>query len=394
MQLIIDASNIKAGGGLTHLRELLSTEGPVKAGFREVFLWAPDATLEKIPAADWLVKCPHPWLNGHYVQLWRWKKQVLPQFVREKQALLFIPGTGSSPLPYVTMCRNLLPLDIREMNRYFFSSAWLRLRLLRRLHLAAYRKAAGVIFLNEYCRKVVPQKIQRAMKQTAIIAHGLNPRFFRVPENSVHQPFSLSNPFRLLYVSIINVYKHQWQVAEAVFQLRQEGFHLQLDLIGPAYAPALRHLEKVLGQYSPAAGVTYHGKAPYEQVHQFYQQADAFIFASTCETYGMVLTEAMAAGLPVACSNHSSMPETAGDAAVYFDPLVIDSIKAAIVRLYQDGGLREELSQKSLEKARSLSWEKCAGETFAFLAEVNRKAYPHRLAAWSADAQGNPPQAP
>lgn len=376
MQLIIDATNIKAGGGLTHLRELLSTNGPVNAGFKEVFVWAPDDTLEKIPAANWLVKCPHPWLNSHYMKLWRWKKQVLPRFVQEKQALLFIPGTGSSPFPYVTMCRNLLPLDKKEMNRYFPSIAWLRLSLLRFLHLAAYRRAAGVIFLNEYCRKVLPASVGTQIKQTAIIPHGLNPRFLRSKDNAPRrQTFTPEFPFRLLYVSIINVYKHQWQVAEAVFQLNQEGFYIQLDLIGPSYPPSLRKMEKIMKKYDYAPTVIYHGKVPYELLHKFYQKADGYIFASTCETYGMVLTEAMAAALPIACSNHSSMPETAGDAAIYFNPLSLESTKTAIVRLYENDALREELSCKSLEKASSLSWDKCAEETFSFLAEVSGQIF-------------------
>ena len=373
MNLIIDASNIKAGGGLTHLKEVLHGDAAVKEGFKKVFLWAPDNSLEKISDKRWLEKCSHPWLNGSYLTTLKWKKKILEPFVREKKALLFIPGTGNSQSPYVTMCQNLLPLDSQEMNRYFPSKDWFRLLLLNYLHIKSYQKAEGIIFLTQYCRDILPLSVSQKIKQEIVIPHGLNKRFLDDKVKERNKTFSNINPFKLIYVSIIDVYKHQRQVAEAVYHLREEGYHIQLDLIGPAYPPALKKLQRIIALHEGKEGVTYHGMVPYEQLHNFYQVSDAFIFASTCETYGMVITEAMAAGLPILCSERSSMPETVQNAGIYFDPLEIESIKDAILRLYSEPHLRVELSKRSLEKAKALSWEKCASKTFGFLANISRK---------------------
>lgn len=375
MILVIDASNIKAGGGLTHLYEILESDEAVRAGYKKVYLWAPDKTLEKVSDKNWLMKCNHPWLNGSYFQKLRWKKKILEPFVKNKKSLLFIPGTGSSRLPFVTMCQNLLPIDKKELNRYFISKGWFRLLALRILHFNAYQKAKGVIFLNNYCNKLLPLSVSKNIKNCAVIAHGLNKRFLIDSIKEEKNNFSHQRPFKLLYVSTVDLYKHQWQVADAVYQLIREGYHITLDLIGTSLQPALKKLNNVMSKNSDLAGVVYHGSKPYELVHEHYKKADAFIFASTCETYGMVITEAMAAGLPIICSKYSSMPETVEDAGIYIDPLDVSSIKRSILQLYNNQSLRHVLGDKALMKSKTLSWENCASQTFHFLASVSREVW-------------------
>src|SRR5690606_20301443 len=125
-------------------------------------------------------------------------------------------------------------------------------------------------------------------------------------------------PFRLLYVSIINLYKHQDKVAQAVINRNRKGTPVTLTLIGKAYGPALRKLQKILDKEPEFANVVdYKGFVPYETINTVYASHDAFIFASTCETFGMIVTEAMAMGMPMLCSEKSSLPETMQDAALY-----------------------------------------------------------------------------
>ena len=66
----------------------------------------------------------------------------------------------------------------------------------------------------------------------------------------------------------------------------------------------------------------------------------------------MPIIEAMACGIPVTCSNRSSLPEVAGDAALFFDPYNIDDIAKAIEKMATDSALRSQLSQKGLERAK------------------------------------------
>ncbi|MFH1029314.1 MAG: glycosyltransferase family 1 protein, partial [Pseudomonadota bacterium] len=175
--------------------------------------------------------------------------------------------------------------------------------------------------------------------------------------------------FRLLYVSIINYYKHQWNVVEAVAKLRSQGAPIVLDLVGPAYPPALKLLQKSLQKYDPAGEfVRYLGAEPYDSLPGLYHGADGFIFASTCETISIIIMEAMAAGMPIACSNVPPMPEVLVDAGVYFDPENPQNIASALEKLLTDYSLRERLSNKAFDRSQQFTWKRCAHETFSFLA--------------------------
>ena len=79
----------------------------------------------------------------------------------------------------------------------------------------------------------------------------------------------------------------------------------------------------------------------------------------------MPVLEAMACGTPVVCSNTSSLPEVAGDAALHFDPDNVESIIHALLRLLSDANLRAALRQRGFEQAAKFSWDRVAVETKA-----------------------------
>src|SRR5690606_16191270 len=130
----------------------------------------------------------------------------------------------------------------------------------------------------------------------AVIPHGVEEHFRYAPRpQKPIESYSHENPFRLLYVSIINVYKHQWHVSDAVAELRKQGVPVTLDLIGPAYKPALKRLRNKMRSLDPHKEfIHYRGAISYSELPEWYHAADAFIFASTCENLPNILIEAMA----------------------------------------------------------------------------------------------------
>ena len=244
--------------------------------------------------------------------------------------------------------------------------------MLHRLQTRSFRRAKGLIFLTQYAYDVVSKKVNRTRGQTVIIPHGIDKRFVLSPRaQSSIDCYCATRAFRVLYVSIINVYKHQWFVVEAVKNLRKQGFPVELDLIGPAYPPSFNRLRKTLDQVDPREEfVRYVGAVPYAELSTRYSQADMFVFASSCENMPIILLEAMASGLPIACSNRGPMPEVLGDGGVYFNPEKPAEILNAIKTLIDSPDLRYSKAQTAFERAKAYSWRRCSQETFQFLSDV------------------------
>ncbi len=371
----IDAANLRGGGGVTHLVELLRALQPTGFGIKRVVVWGSSSTLNALECRSWLTKCNPEALNKGLLSRTVWQCFRLSQAARTEGCdVLFVPGGSFAGnfQPIVTMSQNLLPFEMSELRRYSWTLFALKLLLLRLTQSRTFRKADGVIFLTEYARDVVLRVTRKLHGQICIIPHGLNPRFNQAPkvQRSIAD-YDDANPYRVLYVSIIDHYKHQWHVVEAFAVLRQQGFPIVLDLVGPAYPPALRRLNATIDRLDPdRRWVHYHGAIPYADLHAIYAAVDAGIWASTCETFGIILLEAMASGLPIACSSRGPMPEVLGAGGIYFDPEQTADIAGALREMIESPTLRAELSQVSYQKAQQYSWQRCADETFGFLSEI------------------------
>ncbi len=372
MRLGIDASNVRVGGGITHLVELLRAAEPSAYGFSEVIVWSGRSTLGALEDRSWLVKIHQPLLDRSVAHRAFWQRFRLSAVARGVGCdLLFVPGGSYAGdfHPVVTMSRNLLPFEPRERRRYGCSFTGLRLMLLRLTQARTFERAEGLIFLSQYARDTVMAALKGTSARTAVIPHGVDQRFACAPrEQRAIDQYSPSRPFRIVYVSIVDLYKHQWNVAEAVAQLRHSGFPVVLELIGPSYVPALRRLEKTIRRIDPRRKfIHYTGPVPYAKLHASYSAADVCLFASSCENMPNIVLEGMASGLPIACSNRGPMPEVVGDGGVYFDPESSEDIAHALRQLIESPNARVRSAQAAFERSKSYSWQCCAAETFQFL---------------------------
>ncbi len=368
----IDAANLRRGGGVTHLVELLASVQPSSYGIDRVVVWGGQLTLNALADRPWLDKqCP-PALDKGLLQRSLWQRYRLSQAARDAGCdLLFVPGGSyvGNFHPVVTMSRNMLPFEWRELKRYGCSLMTIKLLLLRLTQSRTYRNVDGLIFLTDYARQTVLEVTGSLGAKCTIIPHGLNSRFNQLPKQQREiTDYDDLNPFRVLYVSIIDEYKHQWNVVEAIAALRQEGLPVVLDLVGPAYPSALKRLNQTIDRLDvDRSWVRYHGPISFSDLHLQYAQADLGLFASSCENMPNILLETMAAGLPIACSNRGPMPEVLGDSGVYFDPEQFVDIARALRDLIVTSELRAMLAQKSYHLAQQYSWQRCANETSRFL---------------------------
>lgn len=110
--------------------------------------------------------------------------------------------------------------------------------------------------------------------------------------------------------------------------------------------------------------VTFTGWIETEELEGLYRAATLFVYPTLLEGFGLPVLEAMHRGLPVACSNTSSLPEVAGDAALMFDPQDSAAIAGALERLFGDADLRAKLAADGQQQAEKFTWSKCARQTF------------------------------
>jgi glycosyltransferase involved in cell wall biosynthesis len=100
-----------------------------------------------------------------------------------------------------------------------------------------------------------------------------------------------------------------------------------------------------------------------EDLAALYSGALMFVYPSFYEGFGLPPLEAMQCGVPVITSNTSSLPEVVGEAGMMVDPEDADALCQSMYDIYRNSSLRNEMSRKSLERAKQFSWEKCAQET-------------------------------
>ena len=375
MRVGIDASSLRGGGGVTHIRELLRACDPERDHFSEIIVWCGVATLEKLPGDVRWLKLRHVSMLDRALaaRVW-WRYAHLPRLARQACDILFIPSglPGFVQMPWVTMCRNMLPFEPLERRRYGVSPARLRLEILRRVQARSFIKADGLIFLTEYAKAAVLNILRRAPARTATIPHGVDRRFAMEPRRARRiEDCSDDHPFRLLYVSKVNLYKHQWNVVSAVAELRRRGMPVVLELVGGAYKPALNRLTEAINRLDPENKfVHYRGNVPFEELHHQYHAADLFVYASSCENMPNILLEAMAAGLAIASSGSGPMPEVLGSSDGCFNPEDSLDMMRTLESLILEPERRQTMASRAYARAQQYSWEACARQTFAFLREV------------------------
>lgn len=368
----IDASRNRSGGAVAHLVGILTEGNPFRHGISAVHVWSYPALLNAIPERPWLIKHSPPVLGEPILkQLW-WQRFHFASEARRAGCQIVLntdAGTISTFRPAVTMSRDMLSYEPGAIERFGFGRARLRLFLLRYMQNRSLGSANGAIFLTHYAAEVI-QKSCGSLPSVAYIPHGVGAEFKQAQQvNS--WPKTGERPIRCIYVSNAEMYKHQWVVIQAIAALRKRGYDLSLMLVGGGKGSAQRLLQNQIAVSDPdGAFVKQLDFVPQKELPTHLANADLFVFASSCENMPNTLIEAMAVGLPIACSNRGPMPEVLADGGVYFDPEDAESIADAIKQIVTDSALRARIATRAKTLSAQYSWKRCSDETFAFMAKT------------------------
>lgn len=173
----------------------------------------------------------------------------------------------------------------------------------------------------------------------------------------------------ILFVGRRDPYKNLPLLIEAFAILRNRLPQAHLEVIGPPDPryPEAEELARRLGVWD---AIAWRGYAAHDVLAEAYQRAHVFALPSRYEGFGLPVLEAMACGCPVVCSRAGSLPEIAGEAASYVDPLTAENLAAALHQVLTQADFARRLSQAGLKRAGAFSWEKTARETAALYREV------------------------
>ena len=241
-----------------------------------------------------------------------------------------------------------------------FETLWSKV-LIRR----SAERADHIITVSEYSKNDLAMTYHIDPRKITVTYEGADDSYF--PRDKGHcqaqiaAKYVVSGPF-LLYIGRLQERKNLRRLISAFARLRKQGLDEKLVLVGKKdwmFGDVQAHVQ-ALGL---ATSVIFTGYVPSEDLPVFYNAAEAFVYPSIFEGFGLPVIEAMACGLPVLTSCGSSLEEIAGDAAVLVDPMSEESITRGLGKLLGDEQLRAGLVQAGLARSASFSYQKTADQT-------------------------------
>jgi glycosyltransferase involved in cell wall biosynthesis len=269
--------------------------------------------------------------------------------------LAFLPltaGTFLDPaVPQVALVHDLQHAFRPEL----FSPQQQRLRARQLAELC--RHAARLICVSEFVRDSLLATVPVDPGRVVVIRHGLLREVAAEEPESAKPALARLGVVRgefLLYPANFWPHKNHLRLLEALAQhvARRPGSRLRLVCTGALDERAQR-LHARAAELGLGDRVTFPGYLPEAELGALLRSCRAVIYPSLFEGFGLPVLEAMAAGRPVLCSDTTSLPEVAGDAAFYFDPTDPAAIAGAIERLEADPLLATELIARGRARART-----------------------------------------
>lgn len=357
--IVIDASRNRSGGSVIYLKNFIKHLNIKLTNIKKVIIFSDKNLLSKIPNRSFLIKHNHSLLekNIFFEIIWQWL--FLPIYLK-KNKIDVLYSTDSTTLcyfrPNIIFNQDILSFDKKTMQSIPFGLEKIRLYLIRFIQIRALNNANEIIFLSKFSKKLI-SKFIKIKKKPSINYHGVDKKLItkgkiKLKKNSWN--YLKKDKIKLLYVSPLYNYKNQDTVALAYSELKRKFSNLDIKFIG-AYHHNINYYNKIL-RNSLVNPDQFLGALNHNQVIKHIYNSDIFLFASSSETFGITLLEAMALGMPIICSKKSSLPEILKDGGVYFDPKNHRDLTKKIELLVKDKNLRKKISYKAFNLSHKYDW--------------------------------------
>jgi glycosyltransferase involved in cell wall biosynthesis len=265
----------------------------------------------------------------------------------------------------------MIPFDIKQRKKYPLGYMRLRNWLLSKAMLRSIESADLVIFISKFARQLIENYSEKGIKKAVTISHGIGDEFRDLGHGLRDRPSYFPDLNYIVYPSIIDVYKAQKELIEAIAILRDRGVDLPVILlVGEIYGNYGKDIKKMINDLCLQKKVVIFGAVPYKDMPLLYWHADFVIFASKSENCPNILLEALASSSAILCSNKMPMPEFAAEAVEYFDPDDPISIAEKINFFLNHPNSIRHLKRLAREQGDLYHWSYSAKQTWEALAHV------------------------
>ncbi len=299
----------------------------------------------------------------------------LPEIIAGEKVDLMVFLNTNYPVRY----RGKFIVVIHDLTLYFFPETARKTGFLRRKAFnfvlkSAVKDSAKIITDSENTKNDILEVFHPDPKKIVVIKLAADDKtFVNASEKNIERiknQFKIDTPM-ILYVGQFRAHKNIANLVKA-FDIIRKKTPAKLVLVGKP-DQNYQELVETIDKSPYKLDIVMPGFVSDEDLTAWYRIATCYVFPSLYEGFGLPGLEAMMAKTAVVSSNHSSLPEIYGEAALYFNPKKLDEMAEKIERVLTDENLRQGLIKKGSEMIKKYSWKKTAEETLAVFNEILNK---------------------
>lgn len=290
---------------------------------------------------------------GHIKRIF-WYQTVLNQQLKRQQADLFFSpvaeGIFFPRIPQIVTVHDLIPLQYPELSpkwKYYYLYALPFL----------LKQSQGIICVSEYTKQDLVKNYRLNPDSIDVVYNGYaQDLFYPQPDRAILQKYNLNK--YLLYVGDMRFYKNLSRCLEAFDSLPLKDY--QFVITGKKDDFFYPEIERQTAKLAAKDRIIFLDYVPTAVLPSLYSMAQALVFASLYEGFGLPVLEAMACGCPVITSKVTSIPEIGGDSVLYVDPENVESIAQGMYQILTNTELKTNLIHQGIARAKLFSWDKTA----------------------------------
>ena len=282
--------------------------------------------------------------------------QIPAEAIRLRLDVMFNPGFTA---PIFHTCPNVTVFHDLQHKRQPENFRWFDLPFWRALLYGSAHRSQRLVAVSQATRDDLIHYYGLPSERIVVAPHGVDAAFFEIGRRRRPRPFFLA-------VSTLHPHKNLDRLIQAFYTFHQSRPDFELTIAGMRgfHTEALEKLRASLGL---ERAVRFTGWIPREVLYELFAEAYAFFYPSTFEGFGLPVLEALAAAVPMACSDIAPLSEIVGAAALRFDPLDCGAIRDAMERMAGDDPLRIRLAAEGPAQAAKFPWERTARITLDVL---------------------------